>query len=219
MTKNRAMRLAALLLVAVLMSTCGISGTFAKYVTSAEAMDTARVAKFGVAIDAKGETFAKAYDDLEKNADAEVLADVKVVAPGTGGNMASMTLTGTPEVAVKVSYVADFALSDNWIANGEFYCPLKINVEGTEVNGLNYINNKYGFESAVEALINGWTKTYNAGTDLSTVEADSVSVSWEWPFSTSAENDVKDTALGNQAAAGNPATVTLSIKTTVEQVD
>lgn len=219
MKKNRAMRLAALLLVAVLMSTCGISGTFAKYVTSAEAMDTAHVAKFGVAIDAKGETFAKAYDDLEKNADAEVLADVKVVAPGTGGNMASMTLTGTPEVAVKVSYVADFALSDNWIANGEFYCPLKINVEGTEVNGLNYINNKDGFESAVEALINGWTKTYNAGTDLSTVEADSVSVSWEWPFSTSAENDVKDTALGNQAAAGNPATVTLSIKTTVEQVD
>ena len=213
------MRLAALLLVDVLMSTCGISCTFAKYVTSAEAMDTARVAKFGVAIDAKGETFAKAYDDLEKNADAEVLADVKVVAPGTGGTLASMTLTGTPEVAVKVSYVADFALSDNWIANGEFYCPLKINVEGTEVNGLNYINNKDGFESAVEALINGWTKTYNAGTDLSTVEADSVSVSWEWPFSTSAENDVKDTALGNQAAAGNPATVTLSIKTTVEQVD
>ena len=68
-------------------------------------------------------------------------------------------------------------------------------------------------------MINGWTKSYDPGTNLSTVDADSVSVSWEWPFSTSPENDAKDTWLGNQAAADNPATVTLTITTTVTQID
>lgn len=45
MRKNRMMRAASALLVAVLMTTCTISGTFAKYVTSADSTDTARVAK------------------------------------------------------------------------------------------------------------------------------------------------------------------------------
>lgn len=219
MKKNVMMRIASVLLVAVMLTTCVISGTFAKYVTSGEGTDTARVAKFGVAITANGTTFANAYQDDPVNAAVEVKSTVNVVAPGTGKEMASMTLTGTPEVAVKVSYVADFALSDNWtVEGGVFYCPLKINVEGTVVDGATF-DNKADFEAAVEALINGWTKTYDAGTDLSTVGTDSVSVSWEWPFSTSAENDAKDTWLGNQAAAGNPATVTLNIKTIVTQVD
>lgn len=219
MKKNKMMRIASVLLIAAMLSTCVISGTFAKYVTSGEATDTARVAKFGVAITANGTTFANAYQDDPVNASVEVKSDVNVVAPGTGKEMASMTLAGTPEVAVKVSYVADFAISDNWtVEGGAFYCPLKINVEGTVVDGATF-DNKADFEAAVEALINGWTKTYDAGTDLSTVGADSVSVSWEWPFSTSDAYDAKDTWLGNQAAAGNAATVTLTIKTTVTQVD
>ena len=39
----------SLLLVAVMLTTCVISGTFAKYVTKDSANDSARVAKFGVA--------------------------------------------------------------------------------------------------------------------------------------------------------------------------
>ncbi len=223
MKKNLMMRMASVLLIAVLMSTCAISGTFAKYVTSAEGTDTARVAKFGVAITANGSTFAEQYDTHDPNFvgvhTKSVISTDKVVAPGTNGDMTSMKLSGTPEVAVKVSYVADFALSDNWtVEGGKFYCPLKICVEGTYVDGLTF-DNKAAFEAAVEALINGWTKSYDPGTDLSTVDGDSVSVSWEWPFSTSVENDAKDTWLGNQAAADNPATVTLTITTTVTQID
>lgn len=226
MKKNLMMRMASVLLIAVLMSTCAISGTFAKYVTSGTGTDTARVAKFGVAITANGSTFAGEYDTHDTDAKATIAKSVvtsgdnmDLVAPGTSREMLSMTLSGTPEVAVKVSYVADFALSDNWtVEGGKFYCPLKICVEGTYVDGLTF-DNKADFEAAVEALINGWTKSYAPGTDLSTVAADSVSVSWEWPFSTSVENDAKDTWLGNQAAAGNPATVTLTVTTTVTQID
>ncbi|MFR0985955.1 MAG: hypothetical protein ACLSFZ_04975 [Frisingicoccus sp.] len=45
MKKNRMMRLASSLLVLTLLTTCVISGTFAKYTTQAGGSDTARVAK------------------------------------------------------------------------------------------------------------------------------------------------------------------------------
>ena len=53
MRNNRMMRAASALLVAVLLTTSTISGTFAKYVTEKEVSDTARVAKWGVEIDAE----------------------------------------------------------------------------------------------------------------------------------------------------------------------
>ena len=62
MKKNRMMRLASILLVATLMSTCTISGTFAKYVTTASGSDTARVAKWGVTVTANGALFDHVYE-------------------------------------------------------------------------------------------------------------------------------------------------------------
>ena len=47
MKKNRIMRVFSVLLALTLISTCAISGTFAKYVTRAEGEDAARVAKWG----------------------------------------------------------------------------------------------------------------------------------------------------------------------------
>ena len=44
MKKNKMMRIASVLLVAVILTTCAISGTFAKYVTSGNGSDNARVA-------------------------------------------------------------------------------------------------------------------------------------------------------------------------------
>lgn len=62
MRKNKAMRLASGLLVAVMLTTCIISGTFAKYVTTNNASDTARVAKWGVTITANSALFEGAYN-------------------------------------------------------------------------------------------------------------------------------------------------------------
>lgn len=50
MKKNIMMRLSAVLLVAVLLTTCVISGTWAKYTKTGAADETARVAAFGVNI-------------------------------------------------------------------------------------------------------------------------------------------------------------------------
>ena len=57
MKKNNTMRVAAGLAVAALLSTCLVSGTFAKYTTSGESSDTARVAKFGIELTSKSGAF------------------------------------------------------------------------------------------------------------------------------------------------------------------
>lgn len=225
------LRAGAFTMVLALGTTCFMSGTLAKYVTSGQGSDSARVAKFGVTITANGSTFAEAYDTddgtfteansvISSAAEDNTVLD-NVIAPGTAGDMASMTLTGTPEVAVRVSYdVTEFELT-NWTTDGtDQYCPIIINVNGTEYNCLDAADID-SFEVAVKNAINAYSKDYPAGTDLSAeeVKGESLAISWEWPFSTSEANDVKDTALGDRAADDNAATINLTVKTTVTQID
>ena len=147
MRKNKMMRLASALLVAVLLTTCAISGTFAKYVTTESGSDTARVAKWGVSITATGETFAESYGDTVVSSET----DVNVVAPGTSGSLAAITLAGSPEVAVVVNYDATLTL-DGWAVPGDdFYCPIVIDVYGTKISGLGY-NSASDFATAVRLL-------------------------------------------------------------------
>lgn len=219
MKKNKMMRMASVLLVLVLLTTSVVSGTFAKYTTSASSYDIARVAKFDVALTANGTTFANTYakDDSTFTVDSNTVVSStsdKVVAPGTTRDMVKMGLTGTPEVATRVSYEGSFDVSNNWVIGPDFYCPLIIKVNTTTINGKDYTS-KADFVAAVNNAIKAVKKDYAANTDLSTVGADALAISWEWPFSTSDENDAKDTALGN---AGN-ATVSVTVKTTVTQID
>ena len=59
MKKNKMLRIASILLVVTLLSTCVISGTFAKYVTKAEGIDAARVAKWGIIVGVEGDSAFK----------------------------------------------------------------------------------------------------------------------------------------------------------------
>ena len=225
MKKNKTMRVASLLLVAVLLTTCVISGTYAKYVTSGETSDTARVAKFGVTVTATSDLFLDMYetDDADYEGTYSVVAsnDDNVVAPGTEGDIAAAGLTGTPEVAVRVSYEnVDFEIGDNWVVgeDDDFYCPLVITVNDTAIDGATYTA-AADFEAAVEAAIEDVTADFAPNTDLSAATDADVEVSWEWPFSTSDANDVLDTELGDAAAAGTAATVQLAYDVTVTQID
>ncbi|WP_418746422.1 hypothetical protein [Frisingicoccus sp.] len=237
MEKNRMMRLASALLILTLLTTCMISGTFAKYTTKAEGSDTARVAKWGVTVTANGSTFATEYNTDDGMVSGTIAKSVvaatsasgtqdNLVAPGTKGEMTKMALSGTPEVAVKVSYVGQFDISDNWKVNGIFYCPLVIKVKSetgtTEIKGLTYTT-ATDFENAVNNAIADYSTNYDANTNLSSKSDDFLSVEWEWPFSITNDdnttNDEKDTFLGGQAASNNPATVTLTVTTTVTQID
>ena len=230
MRKNRMMRLASVLLVCVLLTTSVISGTFAKYVTDGSSKDSARVAKWGVTVSADySDLFTRGYkyaDTVSTDAEGEASvwagAEVDVVAPGTSGELADFTVTGTPEVAVAVSYVADLKLTNWEISTGE-YCPLVFDVNGQYYFvGQTGIENIAALEAAVEAAIVASAAEYDPNADLSVV-ANDLAVSWSWAFEngTAAEQtDGKDTEIGNWASKGKAApTVELEVKCTIEQID
>ena len=215
MKKNIMMRLSALLLVAVLLTTCVISGTFAKYVTTGAATDSARVAKWGVTVSANSTTVATVTEiggADEEHVLASNAAQV-ILAPGTQAvELADFTITGEPEVAVNVSYVAVLTL-EGWTIGSGFYCPLEINVNGTVISGLDYAN-AADFKAAVENAISGLSDNYGVGTPLSGVLAPQVSVAWAFEG-----DNAKDTELGNLVAEGTNSVVSLDITCTVTQID
>ncbi len=114
MKKNRMMRLASGLLVAVLLTTSMIAGTFAKYTTQDSAYDSARVAKWGVEVQAVGNLYGDTYASVD-DGNVIVKEDATgftvqsnnklddVVAPGTLNDEGmTFSLKGQPEVAGEV---------------------------------------------------------------------------------------------------------------------
>ena len=234
--KNWTLRAAVLMFALVLITSCFVGGTFAKYVTSGSGTDSARVAKFGVTVTASGDLFAKEYATDDQTVVGTIAKSVistdKVVAPGTesNGDFVAATVTGTPEVAVRVSYKLDTATLqlENWKdGDGQFYCPLVFKVKtpdgNTVISGMEF-QTAEAMKAALVNAVAAYTKDYAPGTDLSGKAAETLTISWEWPFETGADgdkpaNNVKDTFLGDEAAAGRAATVSLTLATTVTQID
>ena len=148
MKKNKMLRIASILLVVTLLSTCVISGTFAKYVTKAEGSDQARVAKWGIIVGVEGDSaFKTEYKTDETGEGAypgefSVVANESinlldmaepehVVAPGTKGNGLKGTVVGTPEVATRYTLT---------ISNWEDIVLPKAN--DTYIDYTNYVLNK-----------------------------------------------------------------------------
>lgn len=234
MKKNTMMRIASVLLVVVLLTTSVISGTFAKYVTSDKGSDFARVAKWGVAIEAKSfglfkadyktdETLATFSGDYSVSSAGTVDRD-DVLAPGTEGSFADIKITGTPEVAVDVDIDATVAISDTWKdGNGAYYCPVVVTVNDTEFFGTNYAT-AADFAAAIKGNIEGKSAQYAPNTDLGSIYNNTnLDIKWKWDFSTGAVNDIRDTALGNAAAnattEAEELTISIGVDITVEQVD
>lgn len=226
MRKNRMMRLASALLILTMVTTCAISGTFAKYVTSDTGTDSARVAKFGVVIDVaveeagKNDAFVAEYATDDTTVDTTVIANSvvgseDVLAPGTKGTLLERaTITGTPEVAVNVKKEATLTLT-GWEADGDYYCPLKITVGSTEFNGMDYASETdpvAAFIAAVEGALES-DVDYGPNQDLTANQT----VTWEWAFEGGVgQTDELDTKLGDAATA---ATIAFTYTVTVTQID
>ena len=224
MKKNVMMRSASLLLVMVLLTSSVISGTFAKYVTAKKGDDYARVAKFGVEITAIGKMFAKEYDtknaaDIAYVGAKSVVSTENVVAPGTSGELSAIAITGTPEVAVEVKYEATVDFGTLWVDElGVYYCPIEITIDGTTFKGTDpaYANID-AFEAAIAKAITDQSNKFPAGTTLEDKADCSVSISWAWAFE--ANDDVKDTFLGDQAADGEEIYIDIDLRCSVTQID
>jgi len=221
--RNTMLRIASVLLVAVMLTTALVGGVFAKYITNVdEYSDSAIVADWGVAISFNNDAdvFANAYDD-SVIAKAETTYDL--VAPGTASKKAvALTITGTPEVDYKVEKTATVTLT-GWIVDAADYCPIVFTVKAGSAEAVDYkidgvnITSVAELEDAVEAAITASNNAnINANTTLNTVH--DVTVSWAWAFE--GNDDVKDTKLGDAAASSDTApSISISIDATVTQLD
>lgn len=238
------MRVAGLLLALVLVTSCFVGGTFAKYTTANYGTDNARVAKFGVTVHGDSDMFDPTYktDDTSVTAITNSVVALNgtdnLVAPGTKKNdCLTASVTGTPEVAVKVEYVATMTLNGKWeykykdsqgAEQTEFYCPLIIKVNGTEIKGTNFTD-KATFIKAVTDAVSSHNAQYAPNTNLANETNDKLSISWEWPFEVKGADgrvdhtfDLKDTYLGDlaaNAADGEMPKIDLALLLTVTQID
>ena len=234
MKKNAMLKIAAILMVAVLLTTCAISSTFAKYVTSDSYSDTARVAKWGIELTvSQDKMFADNYsiDDTNYNTlTYAVKADKPVVAPGTVGAAAlETTVTGNPEVAVQVVTKFDLKL-ENWTIDTDTpYCPLIITYDSVDYYvGKDGINNAADLEKAIEKAVLGAADVTEV-----TVEFDAnekvenlitvADLTWKWDFekdTVPGQTDVNDTKLGNWEINGKTAPqITVEFSQTITQID
>jgi len=248
MKKNRMMRVASVLLVAVLLTTSAISGTFAKYVTAADVADSARVAKWGVTVTAQGSLYEYRYNNdgsVEHDKDGNEISYTvvsssdsdDVVAPGTKNDTGlTFSILGTdPEVALNVDFNIT-NVQDVVVPAGEY-------LDYTTGNNLEdkfTISDPYypivytltkegtadpvasGKMTDIEAYFNGIEGDYPAHTNLSNIFG-TYHLTWAWAFGDAANNKC-DTLLG-MIAAGSPAVsgvnlnAGVSIAITVAQVD
>lgn len=225
MKKNKIMRFASALLVLAMLTTCVISGTFAKYTTSTEGTDKARVAYWG--FDQPAATTIDLFDGTYNNvvaASGDVDGFSNVVAPGTSKsstfafgytNYKTDKITA-PEVAytfsVNPTITGDY---DSLDANANFKWTLQ--KTGAPVVRYDTVAELLAAIKALSGDASG-SKEYAAGqlpTDF-TATGVTYAIGWEWAFSTDAAGDVADTAMGNAQTLEH---VNVTITVSATQID
>ena len=202
--KNKRRFLLILILILSVAITATLIGTIAKYVSTETVSDEAVSAKFGLNIPNTIDLFSDSY--INDNEVTIVDADSegkKIIAPGTSGKY-EFEVTGTSEVAYKVSAGITLTYSEVWYG----YEPLEFSLDGK--NWTNFEN----FELSLSAALESETMPPNAAyTGTQTIH-------WRWPFYLDPTSDVKDTAMGRVSASGDLSPkVTMEIIVTAAQVE
>ena len=219
MAKNKFFKLASVLVMLCLITTCAISTTFAKYATADSVSDTARVAKWGVRLSISGDNMLNnsytnsdnAVTVLSTSTSQNVVAP-NIVAPGTSGSTV-FSIVGTPEVTTQINidftFTEDIYLKagtyrddttgDNACTIAKDYYPVVFTLKQThDANGK--MTTPVTLASGNLAAIRSWLNTnyatavYRPNTNL----AATFELSWVWAFSSTGNaNDAADTTLGN----------------------
>lgn len=214
MRKNRMMRAASALLVAVLMTTCTISGTFAKYVTEVKASDNARVARWGF-----GETSTIDFDLFDASYDDSVVASNSdnLIAPGTTKtemvklNYAGVGGATAPEVDYKIDLnvvSAETSIADD-IKNNS-------NIKWS-FNNTGWVD----WDTMITA-IEAYTEDVEANA-LPAIANTGIEIKWKWAFDAeddipfaAEDKDTLDTSMGDKVSLD---TVKLTIALVATQKD
>ena len=225
MKKNKFLKLASGLLVLCLLTTCVISTTFAKYTTSGDAQDTARVAQWGVTITAQNggtDGFATSYGTTVKSSTTD-----KLVAPGTDAELAEFTIAGVPEVSLNLNI--EFTDTEDVFLKTKTGYKDWTQEEGTYdlandyypvVYTLKFVADTTNGTGADATLATGnldaiITKINTLNGDYAVASADwtnilgTYTITWAWDFDAAGAgtNDKADTTLGNLAAGLADSTV------------
>ena len=173
MKKNYMMRIASVLLVVILLTTCAISATFAKYTATGTGTDTASIATWDVKYNGVkiSETLSFGLFDTITNTGAAGSVAEGVIAPGTSGTF-TVTLDNDSQVAAK--YAVSFDTPEN--------VPLTFEVVGTQTNTLAVgadpvtvtINWEWPFETengdAADTALAGQSLTVDVTVDVEQVD-------------------------------------------------
>lgn len=193
--------LLAVLLLATCVTAYSVSGTYAKYTSSKDLTDTARVAKWDIKLGTESLWSSTASFNLFNYTDSNVDVDgadnnSKVIAPGTTGTIALPKITNASEVTA--SYSISLAVTND---SG---IPLEFSTDGSHW----YSTSDIASTKVTGSLAMGATQT------------NATSIQWRWAFERGADaaleaNDGDDTALG----IDGDATVTVEATITATQVD
>ena len=191
------MSIFALLLAAVVATSYSVSGTYAKYTTTREYSDNARVAKWNINDISQVDLFNSTYTAVTSdNGD-------KVVAPGTSG---TYTFQITGDVETDYTLLVEVEADDT--INTDDYKPMTYTLDyDADTNPVTY-DSIEDLEAAIEALYDG-SQVYAAGT----VSESEHTIGWSWAFENTNETNQKDTLLGN----AHTGTVSLEITITAVQ--
>ena len=163
MKKNKMMRAASALMVATLLTTSVISGTFAKYTTKAEGGDIARVATWGftqttIELD---DLFKNAYDSTTNPTVESSVNSVDLIAPGTTGSAEfGFTYEGSvsaPEVAYTFEVSFEYLDDNNAKQAVSKKYPIEIGMAGGTQYEDTVVTGGAAFRSDNEADIKGYT--------------------------------------------------------------
>ncbi|MBQ9011592.1 MAG: hypothetical protein IJ093_02975 [Bacilli bacterium] len=195
MRKFNSMRMAAVMFVAVLLTTCTISGTFAKYTSSSTGSDQARVAKWDIKLNNGAWSDTVSFDLFSKTY-TNVSASEKVVAPGTEGEF-TFTVKNDSEVTAK--YSVDLALTN---ANN---IPLEFSVNGGAYQ--TPTGNKLTLATDDQLAIGSTAKT--------------VTVAWRWVYEADGNEAAVAAADATDTTLGLAGTATVKVDATIvaTQVD
>lgn len=203
MEKNKTMKMISITLLIVMIALILVSGTYAKYTSSATGSDSARVAKWAFNVggtDIASNTFKfdlfKTIKDSDGNEENDVVSanGDKVIAPGTSGSF-DISLENKSEVSAK--YGVKFTVSN------AKNIPIQFSTDGN--TWTDSLTNIAADDTKTKLAPNG-TKT--------------ITVQWKWAYEDTNEDtkettDAKDLALGTAGTA----TITVSAEVTATQAD
>ena len=205
MKRNRMMRIASFLLIAVLATTCAISGTFAKYTSDFTGESKARVAKWSFEVNdddmaADDQSFDFKLFESVSDANVKTGSGENIIAPGTQGSF-QITLENLSEVTAKYN----IQLSEDWKHDDQAEIPIvyQLAVDGTR--------------DATWMDLDTFNTTHAGLTNIAMTNGNTVIVVyWQWAF-----NDANDSISETDTALGWAGTqeITTTAKIHVEQVD